>query len=346
MNANGNITNPGPDRAPLGTRRESQSHPSNGGSRGYSQDIREQVISMWQNGDDIAAPWLIPLRAQRKFPSLKTCRRWIRQFQQEGHARAKRSTGNHFSQREVHGQDLVNLALYRMVRPKAYLYEVAAYIHNRNPASPPYSNAQIFRAEVRLGLTRKVGSTTSDLAYLPENLRKRERYWNAAYPDGMAGLSTEDIIDLDEAKFKLESQNRKRGKVIRERRVNARGAYKRGEEGTNLLMCISGSEQTPFSFHRLYSEGGTDLQRFYEFMTGCLDYLDTNFPERRFIFTMDNLNIHKHPMILHLIHIRGHRVVFRAPYWSCDGPIEYVFNTIQYKRICKCNTIQWEPPLH
>ena len=44
----------------------------------------------------------------------------------------------------IHGQDLVNLALFRVMRPKAYLYEVAAYdIHNRNPANPPYSNSQI-----------------------------------------------------------------------------------------------------------------------------------------------------------------------------------------------------------
>jgi hypothetical protein len=46
-------------------------------------------------------------------------------------------------------------------------------------------------------------------------------------------------------------------------------------------------------------------------------------------FTMDNLNIHKHPVILDVIHVREHRVIFRASYWSCDGAIEYVFNTLQ-----------------
>ena len=30
-----------------------------------------------------------------------------------------------------------------------------------------------------------------------------------------------------------------------------------------------------------------------------------------------------------LIWLRGHRVVFRAPYRPQDGPIEYVFNTIE-----------------
>ena len=66
-------------------------------------------------------------------------------------------------------------------------------------------------------------------------------------------------------------------------------------------------------------------------MSDLIDDLDIHFEDRSFIFTMDNLNIHKHQLILHLIHVRGHRVVFRAPYWSCDGAIEYVFNTIHVK---------------
>ena len=34
-------------------------------------------------------------------------------------------------------------------------------------------------------------------------------------------------------------------------------------------------------------------------------------------------------MVLNLIQNAGHSVKFRAPYWSCDGSIEYVFNSIQ-----------------
>jgi len=59
-----------------------------------------------------------------------------------------------------------------------------------------------------------------------------------------------------------------------------------------------------------------------------IEDLHTNFPNKSFCFTMDNLNVHKHPVILDLIENAGHRVVFRALYWSCDGAIEYVFNTI------------------
>ena len=53
---------------------------------------------------------------------------------------------------------------------------------------------------------------------------------------------------------------------------------------------------------------------------------------------MDNLNIHKHPMIWDMIEDAGYRVVFRAPYWSCDGAIEYVFSTIHVKlQMCETN---------
>jgi hypothetical protein len=110
-----------------------------------------------------------------------------------------------------------------MVRPKAYIDEVRAYVHNMNPENPPYSRSQIGRAEKRLGLHRKAGSTTSDCAYFDLNLFKREQYWHAEYPEGVSGESTRDVIDLDESNYKLETQNSKFGKVIREKRCDAKG---------------------------------------------------------------------------------------------------------------------------
>jgi hypothetical protein len=175
--------------------------------------------------------------------------------------------------------------------------------------------------------------TTSECAYFELNLYKRERYWHAEYPEGVSGESTRDVIDLDESNYKLETQNHKFGMVIREKRCDARGKYKKGEGSVSLLMVISGDkrEGESFSFHRCFIEGGTDLFRFYNFLFELFDWLDANRPGRSFLLTMDNLNIHCHPAMLHLIADRGHRVVFRAPYWSCDGAIEYVFNTLQTK---------------
>jgi len=107
------VTRRPPVRPPNGTRPASAPNPSEGGSRGYAQEMRDQVISLWMNGEDLNALWIELLRHQKKFPCLQTCRRRIRQYQGEGHSRRRRPTGNRFSEREVHGQDLVNLATFR-----------------------------------------------------------------------------------------------------------------------------------------------------------------------------------------------------------------------------------------
>ena len=180
-------------------------------------------------------------------------------------------------------------------------------------------------------MSRKAASTTPDRAYLPINMHCRHLYRNAAYPDGEFGESTWNIIDLDESKFKIEVQNRKFGKVMREKQCNATGKYVHGSQGVDLLMAISGDEHVgqAFSFHRCYTEGNTDLWRFYHFINDLCNWLAVHCPGRQFLFTMDNLNLHRHPIVQNSIHASGHCIVFRAPYWSCDGVIEYVFNTIQ-----------------
>jgi hypothetical protein len=202
----------------------------------------------------------------------------------------------------------VNLVVYWMIHPKAYIDEVRAYVHNMNPTKPPNSHWQIGRAEKRLGLHLKAVSMTSNYAYFDVNLFKREQYWHAEYPVGVLRESTRDVIDLDESNNKLETQNQKFGKVIREKRCNARGKYKKGEGSVSLLMAISGDERVDeaFSFHRCFTKGGTDLFRFLNFLLELFDWLDTNRPGRSLLLTMDNLNIQCHPLILTIITDRGH----------------------------------------
>jgi hypothetical protein len=160
-----------PVRPPNITRTGVIPHPSLGGNA-YAPEFCDQVIPIWQNGGDLRSPVLEQLRQQRKFPLIVTCNRWIQQFVDEGHTRCKQPTGNHISQQEVHWQDLVNLALYRMVRPKAYIDEVRAYVHNQNPVNPLYSQSQVIRTEQRLELICKAKLTTSDCAYFQLNLFK------------------------------------------------------------------------------------------------------------------------------------------------------------------------------
>ena len=317
-------------RLPLGTREEATKHPSRGGNP-YSQEYRLLVISIYQEGgwQALCTPEYDALRALKKFPCRSTCKSWIRLQEHYGHIFPKRKSGNKFSTREITGVDLFNLTIcYRMMRPKAYINEVRAYVNNMNPANPPYLHSQIHRAEQKLGLSRKVGSSTSVEAYRPINMLKRQRYWQMAFPYGIRGEDINTIIDIDESAYKLQSQDRKRGKTVRCKRCNTRGMYNKGAGKVSLILGICGDGEEGLAFHRLYPQGGTNLWRFYTFMSDFIDFLEENRPGQSFCFTMDNLNIHKHPVILDLIQEAGHRIVFRAPYWSCDGAIEYVFNTI------------------
>ncbi len=109
-----------------GCRVEDHKHASRGG-RAYPKEVREMVIEMMVGGNGIASvktPQLRRLQEKKQFPSLQTCRRWLRQHVTLGHILPKRKTGNKVATREIDGEALFQLALYRMVRPQARLYEV------------------------------------------------------------------------------------------------------------------------------------------------------------------------------------------------------------------------------
>ena len=268
MNAGALIPQNDGVRLPNGTRQLDRPHASRGG-RPYPKEVREMVLAIWQQGgyEALNTPHYNGLRANHKFPHMDTCKRWIDLYQSAGHVLPKRDTGNHESQREINGVDLVNLALFRIVRPKAYIDEVRAYINNRNPTQRPYSRSQVVRAEHRLGLWLKVGSTTSNEAYRPANVERRRAYWAEDYPVGMNDQDTSSVICIDEAGFKLESQDRHRGKATKQRRVDARGAFKKGGKNANLLMGIS----VDFEYHETYTEGRTDQYRFCQYMENFIE---------------------------------------------------------------------------
>ena len=106
-------------------------------------------------------------------------------------------------------------------------------------------------------------------------------------------------------------------------------------------MAISADPQYDMEWHDLWpqDEGGTTIHRVYTFFERITDQLAIDRPGRSFCFTMDNLNIHHHPMVLGLLRNRGHRYLFRAPYWSVDGPMEYIFNTIHTHLLVYYNDI-------
>ena len=140
------------------------------------------------------------------------------------------------------------------------------------------------------------------------------------------------MIDCDEAGVFLETSDRGNGKAHKTVRVISRGPYSKTEKW-NLMMGISGEEggvENPSRRWRtLWLRGGTTIERVLEFVNVVLEDIGHATPERRYCFTMDNLAAHKNAAVAALIHGHGHRLVFRAPYYPMDGPIEYAFNTLQ-----------------
>lgn len=147
-------------------------------------------------------------------------------------------------------------------------------------------------------------------------------YWEYQFPHGMVGIDRRDLLDIDEAEFKVEHSNKKIGKVVRELQCDEVRRYNRDEK-SNLLLCIGGDENDPILFHEMWEREVTTLFRFYSFVEESLEHLATHHPSHCFVFMMDNLNAQ--------IRNAGHGLVYRAPYWSLDGAVEYVFNTIHTK---------------
>jgi hypothetical protein len=315
-------------------------HPSTG-RRPYSQDLRITVMSTVNNNPQaLHSPHIIAQQEAHTFPSTRTIQRWTQREQQLGHFLPFRATGNRRGQREIRHQDLVELSLYRKVHPKAFGYEVAAHLFNRNLANGhPHSDSQICRAENLLKLRLKKGSTTSYKAYLPRNLNLRDMYFTCPYPLGIADVNIADLIDLDEMGLKLEHSDRSFGKTLQGDRCDAPGAFENCLPKQNTLAGISADPYDPMRWIEIWTGEGTTVYRFVLFIRRICGDLNERHPGRSFCFTMDNLNVHKNPLVVQEILQSGHRLVFRAPYWSVDGAIEYVFCTVHTGLLTHYNAV-------
>ena len=319
-------------RPPNQTFQATQRHPLRKSGDPYSQDMRELVVATIQDGRG-NDPFVHEYRHQRKWSSKSTSWQWIQQNHRLGHHRAMRRTGNRQAMREVNGFDLFMLCLYRAAFPRATHAEINAFLfqvnHLHNLNFRFFSGSQLSRAERSVWLTTKRSSASAYQAFLPANILKRWCFWNLPYPFGIANIPARDLVDVDECGVTLEgSVNRTVGKEAIGETSNEEGPYQKSRK-TTLAMGILADPELPERFAKMWSDGGTTIDRFEEFIEEIIDGLERVAPGRRFCFIMDNLSAHKNARIKNLIYGHGHRLAFRAPYYAVDGPIEYVFNTIQ-----------------
>jgi len=317
-------------RPPLQTFTNNIPHPSLCRGNAFSQDMRQLVVQNELNGnnDNIL---IRQLQQQHKYPHPDTVRRITERQDEFGHSRAFRRSGNNRSTCEVLGMDLIYQAFYIACCPKATAAEINAFLFQMNrwdPAYEPYSESQICRGSQRLHLTKKKGSTTAYQALEPRNILWRRMYWNMDYPNGIRDADPRFVIDIDEAGTSLEGSNRTYGSALIGERVREVGPYSKFDK-INLLLAIRGDPDNPDRWFDTWLEGGTTINRFYQFIERVIDSIGPGTDENRFTFTMDNLNSHTNAAVQGLIVGSGHRLVFRAPYYPVDGAIEYIFNVIQ-----------------
>ncbi len=309
-------------------------YPSQQRSFAYSQEMRDLAITMRIEGmDGNDNENIAYLRETGQYPSEATVNRWMHLQNKFGHARPFCRTGNNRAVREIKGRDLLLLSLYRVALPKASIAEVNAFLFAMNQDDPDnrlHSYSQICRAEASLLITNKRSSTTAFQAMQPINVARRHNFWNLPYPHGSVGIDPRDMIDIDEAGVYPNEKNRSYGKSMVGERSREIGTYARDQK-LNILLAISGEDGDDGGdrWYELWDNEGTTIQRFREFIRRILDDIGPGTPERRRCFTMDNLNAHLNPVITTLILEAGHRILFQAPYYPVDGPIEYVFNTLQ-----------------
>jgi hypothetical protein len=154
--------NPPDQRPALRTRVDALPHPSGGKGFAYSQDMREFSMHLYHN--DLLEFYL--------FLSMQTIRRYVALENRLGHFRPCRQTGN---KRVTVPRDhnIVFLILYGIAYPKCSAAQINAYLYRVNYGDVLfrfYTKSQISKAERRIGLTRKHGSTTTYQAFLPIDL--------------------------------------------------------------------------------------------------------------------------------------------------------------------------------
>ncbi len=118
------------------------------------------------------------------------------------------------AERQVLGQHLVWLALYRIVHPEGTVAEAHAFLSNMDLTIAPFSTSEIVRAEHILDLRRKASSTTCERGYWQMNLHKRGMFWLWNYPFGGVNINTSDMKDMDECGLKIENSNPLFGKSV------------------------------------------------------------------------------------------------------------------------------------
>lgn len=240
-------------------------------------------------------------------------------------------TGN-LPNRELSGEYLFLLVLYKIVWPHSTCLECIAFIANETTTTKIFSVPVVSQALRRLGYSIKVISTVAYQAFIERNMMRRHLFWTQPWPVGIHGTRQRKLIDADEFGVHLNAANRKYGSSPKGLKIRKPGNYDRGTFKLTVILAIEpgdpaiqvgliGSTARPRVWARITTEPGTTSVAYRSFFQSVLNtYNAINNPAEQRTLIHDNLTAHKAPEVYEAVRIRGHRVVCRPPYCPQDRP--------------------------
>ena len=160
-------------------------HPSKGGSTGYSVDMREYLVGLYQEGKEVDKSMV------------RSIQRWMKNG-----VVPKKKTGNK-SKKDMSGEHLFLLAFFKLIWPQANREESALFVAIHSEDGRVLTNTEVTKGYQCLSLTRKKGSTTAYQAFTPKNSFLHFCFWNYNFPGGIKDVPMERLMDGDEMAFHL-----------------------------------------------------------------------------------------------------------------------------------------------
>lgn len=278
--------------------------------RAYSLDIRERIVSCWQEGESK------PSIAERFRVSLSSVKRYIRRFKTYGHVCPT-------EQRRMPGKLTKRLRkrLAKQVEehPDYTLGQHAQLWYDKYKKQ--VSESCLSRALRRMGITRKkktLGAVERD-----EEARR-------IFREVIRELKAEDVVIVDESGSRI-GMIPLYGRAPHGSRVYDRVIRNYGKNVTLLAsMTLKGMQAA------MTLEGAVDEATFEAFIRDAL--LPTLQPGQ--IVIMDNLSSHKTDAVEQLIKQAGCQLLFLPAYSPDLSPIEEAFSKLKaFLRRCRCQTI-------
>jgi transposase len=276
-----------------------------------SLDLRERIIKTWQQGQPqitIARLFMV---------SLSSVKRFIKQFQTEGHIRPK-------IQRRVESK-LMNKRWRKRLTGQVEQYPdytLAQHMYMWNGRyGLQVSESGLSRAIRRLGLTRKKKTLGAI---------ERDEAARAIFREVIRQLKAENVVVVDESGSRI-------GMVpLYARSVRGLRAYDRtiGNYGQTLTLIASMNLKGMQA--AMTVEGAVNEVVFEAFVREVL--LPTLKPGQMVI--LDNLSSHKTEVIEQLIIGAGCQLLFLPAYSPDFSPIEEAFSKLKaFIRRCRCQTL-------